>query len=124
VASDLWKQQAYESLKEQEIVFFGYRSLLTGKQGKLLKAIAQEGKVFKPTSQDFLGRYGLLNSASVLRSLQPFYLFGAYFQDVPITYVIQAIRSSTVGMLIRPDYSVAYAISDSLFGPFERIGFF
>ena len=81
VTSDLWKQQAYELLKEQEIVFFGYRNLLTGNQWQLMKAIAQEGKVFKPTSRDFLGRYGLLNSASVLRSLQSLMKYELVFKD-------------------------------------------
>ncbi len=81
VTSNLWKQQVYELLKEQEIVFFGYRNLLTRNQWQLLKAIAREGKVFKPTSREFLSRYGLLNSASVLRSLQSLMKYELVFSD-------------------------------------------
>jgi hypothetical protein len=81
VTAEIWKQQVYELLKEQEIVFFGYRSMLTKNQWQLLKAVAQEGKVFKPTGKEFLGQYGLLNSASVLRSLQSLMKYELIFRD-------------------------------------------
>lgn len=81
VTTDIWKQQVYELLMDQEIVFFGYRNILTRNQWQLLKAIAQEGKVFKPTGKEFLGKYGLLNSASVLRSLQSLQKFELIFRD-------------------------------------------
>ena len=81
VTSDIWKQQVYELLKEQEIVFFGYRNMLTRNQWRLLKAIAQQGKVFKPTGKEFLGQYGLLNSASVLRSLHSLIKYELIFRD-------------------------------------------
>jgi len=81
VTTDIWKQQVYELLMDQEIVFFGYRNILTRNQWQLLKAIAQEGKVFKPTGKEFLGRYGFLNSASVLRSLQSLIKFELIFRD-------------------------------------------
>jgi hypothetical protein len=48
---------------------------------QLLKAIAQEGKVFKPTGKKFLGKHGFLNSASVLRSLQSLIKFELIFRD-------------------------------------------
>jgi AAA+ ATPase superfamily predicted ATPase len=81
VTSEIWKQQVYELLKEQEIVFFGYRNMLTRNQWQLLKAIAQEGKVFKPTGKEFLGQYELLNSASVLRSLQSLIKYELVYRD-------------------------------------------
>lgn len=81
VTSDIWKQQVYELLKEQEIVFFGYRNILTRNQWQLLKAIAKEGKVFKPTGKEFLGKYGLFNSASVLRSLRSLIKYELIFMD-------------------------------------------
>jgi len=68
-------------IKEQEIVFFGYRNILTRNQWQLLKAIALEGKVFKPTGKEFLGQNGLLNSASVLRSLQSLMKYELIFRD-------------------------------------------
>lgn len=81
VTSDTWKRQVYELLKEQEIVFFGYRNMLTRNQWQMLKAIAQEGKVFKPTGQEFLRQYGLLNSASALRALQSLIKYELVFRD-------------------------------------------
>jgi AAA+ ATPase superfamily predicted ATPase len=69
VTSIIWKQQAYLLLKEQESVFFSYRNMLTNPQWHLFKAIAHEGMVFQPTSNDFLNKYQLGTSATVLRSL-------------------------------------------------------
>lgn len=70
VTSAAWKQQAYLILKEQESVFFAFRNLLTQPQWKLLKAIASEGMVYQPTSKEFMGKYNLGTSATVLRSLK------------------------------------------------------
>lgn len=64
-----WKVEASKLLKEQEYVFFGYREVLTQLQWQLLKAVALEGKLYAPTSKDFISKYGLGNPASVLRSL-------------------------------------------------------
>jgi hypothetical protein len=69
VTSDSWKEEAAKILKEQEFVFFGYREMLTKPQWKLLKAIAMAGSVYHPTSSDFMARYYLGSSATVLRSL-------------------------------------------------------
>jgi len=65
-----WKHQAYMLLKEQESLFFGYRNMLTNPQWQLLKAIAHEGMVYQPTSKEFLDKYHLGTSATVLRSLK------------------------------------------------------
>lgn len=70
VTSDLWKEQAYLLLQEQETVFFTYRNMLTIPQWRLLKAIAGEGEVYQPTSMEFLNKNNLGNSATVLRSLK------------------------------------------------------
>jgi uncharacterized protein len=69
VTSDIWKLQAKSLLKEQELLFFSYRNMLTQNQWQLLKAIANENIVYQPTSREFLKNYGLGSSASVLRSL-------------------------------------------------------
>jgi len=69
VTSGKWKEEATKILKEQEFVFFGYREMLTKPQWKLLKAIAMSGRVYHPTSSDFMARYYLGSSATVLRSL-------------------------------------------------------
>ena len=70
VKSAQWKDEADKILKEQEFVFFGYRDMLTRPQWNLLKAIARDGKVYQPTSGEFVSRHGLGNPATVLRSLK------------------------------------------------------
>jgi len=57
-------------LKEQENIFFQYRSLLTSAQWHLLKAIGKERKVYQPTSSAFNAKYQLGNPSSVKRSLE------------------------------------------------------
>lgn len=56
-------------LQREEMVFYQYRRLLTDSQWNLLRAIAREDKLAKPTSGKFISKYDLGNSASVLRSL-------------------------------------------------------
>ena len=70
VTDETWKEEAARLLQEQEIVFFKYRDLLTKQQWLLLKSIAHEGEVYYPTSKDFIAKYTLGSSATVLRSLQ------------------------------------------------------
>lgn len=67
---EIWKEQAYLLLKEQESVFFSIRNMLTKPQWQLLKAIAHEGKVLMPTANAFLAKYSLGTSATVIRSLK------------------------------------------------------
>lgn len=70
VDDDVWKEQAARLLQEQEIIFFKYRDLLTKHQWNLLKSIAQEGRVYTPTSKDFMMKHRLGSPATVLRSLE------------------------------------------------------
>lgn len=70
VTSELWKHQALMLLKEQESVFFTLRNMLTKPQWQLLKAMAHEKVVYQPTAKDFLAKYHLGTSATVLRSLK------------------------------------------------------
>lgn len=79
--SALWKQQAYQILKEQESIFFGYRNMLTNPQWQLLKAIAHEGIVYQPTSKGFLSKYQLGTSATVLRSLNTLQRYELVFNE-------------------------------------------
>jgi uncharacterized protein len=69
VSDEIWKHQANHILKEQESVFFAYRNMLTNHQWQALKAIAANGKIYKPTAKEFISEYSLGSSASVLRSL-------------------------------------------------------
>lgn len=70
VHKDLWKEEAMRLLKEQEFMFYSYRDGLTVSQWNLLKAVARDGVVRQPTSQDFASRHHLGTSATVVRSLK------------------------------------------------------
>ena len=70
VHPELWKEEAIRLLKEQEFVFYSYREGLTTNLWDLLKAVAREGIVREPTSNDFTSRHQLGSSASVLRALK------------------------------------------------------
>jgi len=70
VTKEIWKNQAYLLLKEQESIFFTYRNMLTNPQWQLFKALSHEGIVYQPTSKEFLTKYHLGTSATVLRSLK------------------------------------------------------
>ncbi|MFO7852024.1 MAG: AAA family ATPase [Bacteroidota bacterium] len=70
ITSEKWKDEADKILKEQEFVFYGYRDMLTQPQWELLKAVAAEGKVYQPTSYEFISGHRLGNPATVLRSLK------------------------------------------------------
>lgn len=81
VTDESWKEQAYYLLKEQEPIFFSYRSMLTRGQWNLLKAIAREHKVYHPSSKDFLSKHHLSTSASVLRSLRSLTEYDLIYSD-------------------------------------------
>jgi len=81
VTSENWKQQAYLLLKEQEPVFFSYRSMLSNPQWQLLKALADEGLVYQPTSGKFLDKHHLGTSATVLRSLKALQVYELVYKD-------------------------------------------
>ena len=81
IRSETWKQEAARLLQENEPVFFRYRDLLTKQQWLLLKAIANEEKVFSPTSKEFVSKYELGNVSTVLRSLQSLHLKALIYSD-------------------------------------------
>ncbi|MBI1837341.1 MAG: ATP-binding protein [Flavobacteriia bacterium] len=56
-------------LKEQEIVFFQYRNLLTTGQWNVLKAIAKEGNVYQILEKRFVQKYNLGSTSSIQRSV-------------------------------------------------------
>jgi AAA+ ATPase superfamily predicted ATPase len=66
----IWKEEAERLLKEQEPVFFNYRSMLTRPQWDILKATALEGVLYEPTGIDFVMKYSLGNPSTVLRSVE------------------------------------------------------
>ncbi|WP_340111500.1 AAA family ATPase [Maribellus mangrovi] len=69
VTTEVWQNEALKLLKEQEIIFLGYRDNLTREQWKLLKAIAQAGKAYSITSKSFIREYALGSSATIIRSV-------------------------------------------------------
>jgi AAA+ ATPase superfamily predicted ATPase len=70
ITEDTWKEEAERLLKEQEPVFFNYRSMLTRPQWNIMKAAALEGIIYEPTGMDFILKYSLGNPSTVLRSLE------------------------------------------------------
>lgn len=81
VTSEIWKDQVFQILKEQEIIFLGYRNLLTNNQWSLLKSIAKEDKLYKPTNKFFISKNGLSSSSIVLRSLESLMKYDLVFKD-------------------------------------------
>jgi len=81
VTAEIWKQQAHQVLKEEENVFFAFRNMLTRPQWNLLKAIAREGQVYQPTSKDFIRKFDLGSSATVLRSLKTLQDYELVYHD-------------------------------------------
>ena len=69
VTTELVNQTMLQVLKEQEVIYFTYRNLLTSHQFDLLRAVACEGLVKMPTSKDFIRKYGLSAASSVKTSL-------------------------------------------------------
>jgi AAA+ ATPase superfamily predicted ATPase len=59
-----------EVLKENELVYYNYRELVTTLQFKILKAIAIEKVVEKPYSNEFIGKYKLKSTSSVKTSIE------------------------------------------------------
>lgn len=90
-----WREEAYKLLKEQENIFFNYRSMLTNPQWQLMKAVAREGVVTTPTSKDFISRYQLGSPSTVLRSLNSLIkdelLYSAYTPEGMVYYSIYDI---------------------------------
>lgn len=57
-------------LKENELIYFNYKNLLTANQFKLLQAIALEGKVVQITSKEFIQNHKLGAASSVKTALK------------------------------------------------------
>ena len=55
-------------LNEQEVIFFQYRNLLTSGQWKVLKAIANEGKVYQMLEKQFIQKHALGATSSTQRT--------------------------------------------------------
>ncbi|MDD2564430.1 MAG: ATP-binding protein [Salinivirgaceae bacterium] len=81
VTAEIWKEQAMKLLAEQEIVFIGYRNMLTNPQWQLLKAIAQDEQVYMPTAKDFINKHNLGSPATVLRSLKSLQNYELVYSD-------------------------------------------
>jgi len=68
VKKSIWQEEAQRLLKEQEMVFFTYREMLTKSQWKLVKAIAKEAKVYNITASSFIKPNDLGSSSAILRA--------------------------------------------------------
>ena len=97
VTRETWQEEALKILKEQEFVFFSYREMLTKPQWDLLRAIAKDGRVYQPTSSEFISRHALGNPATVLRSLK------------------SLVRMELAYKETEPDEQIYYGVYDVLF---------
>lgn len=92
VATENWQNEALKLLKEQQLVFLGYRDILTREQWKLLKAIAYEGEAYSLTSKKFIQKYSLGSSATVIRSIKSLqkksFIYNQYDLDGKIYYSV------------------------------------
>lgn len=69
IAKENVQETCIQILEEHKGAFFQYRNLLTASQWQLLRAIAKEGGVNKPTSKDFISKYRLGTPSNIQRSL-------------------------------------------------------
>lgn len=70
VRSENVKQAKRTILQMNTDRFLEIKRMTTPSQWKLLKAVAKEGEVHKPTSTGFLSKYGLTSGPAVLKSLK------------------------------------------------------
>lgn len=59
-----------ETLKENEIIYFNYRELLTSLQYQIIKAVAKETLVKKPYSNEFIIKYNLGPISSIRTAIK------------------------------------------------------
>ncbi|HEX5001745.1 MAG TPA: ATP-binding protein [Bacteroidia bacterium] len=67
---DRARLKAFELLKQNEVVYYQYRTMLTTNQWDMLKAIAKEGILYQPNSRKMIQQYGLGTSSAVQRSIE------------------------------------------------------
>jgi hypothetical protein len=70
VTPDIINQSILEIYEGSKLSFIALANSMTRHQWRLLSAIAVEGKVFQPTGKEFISKYELGTSASVLRALK------------------------------------------------------
>jgi len=70
INKELVYKNFYRILTSYEPLFSNYRNLLPAHQYKLLQAIAAEGKVYQPTSGEFINKHNLTSASSVNTSLK------------------------------------------------------
>jgi uncharacterized protein len=69
ISNEIVNNALLNILKENEIIYYNYKKLLTDYQWNLLKAIAKEGAVKMPTSKDFIRKHDLSTPSSVKTAL-------------------------------------------------------
>lgn len=95
VTTENWQNEALKLLKEQQPIFLGYRDILTREQWKLLKAIAHNGEAYSLTSKNFIQKYALGSSATVLRSTKSLqdksFIYSQYDSDGKLYHCVYDI---------------------------------
>ena len=70
ISGDLARLKAFELMKQNEVVYYQYRTMLTSNQWDMVKAIAKEGILYKPNSREMIKKHGLGSSSAVQRSIE------------------------------------------------------
>jgi hypothetical protein len=70
ITDEIYKNELIQILKEQENIFFRYRSLLSPQQWILLKALAEEDLVYSVTNKYFIHKYKITSSATAIKTLK------------------------------------------------------
>jgi AAA+ ATPase superfamily predicted ATPase len=69
IQMDIVQSMAYQLLKQNETVYFQYRTLLTANQWSMLKAIAKEDRMYAPNSKEMARKYQLGPSSVIQRGI-------------------------------------------------------
>jgi hypothetical protein len=95
VTTESWQNEALKLINEQQPIFLGYRDILTREQWKLLKAIAHHGEAYSLTSKDFIQKFSLGSSATVIRSIKSLlsksFIYSRYDSDGKLYYSVYDI---------------------------------
>ncbi len=70
ISTSLVDQMLTDILKENEVVYYNYRELLTGLQYQIVKAVAKETHIEKPYSNEFIQKYNLGPASSVRTAIK------------------------------------------------------
>lgn len=102
ISSQIVSDTLLNILEENEVIYYNYKKLLTRLQFRFLEAVAKEGGVSKPTSKDFIGKYGLGTPSSVKTALTALVQKEMIFRDEKMIKVYDVFFSKWLERRNRP----------------------